>query len=85
MNCALRCHRSADQRKRVGSDDGDHGQKFDPAQDTSLGLSSAIEKTPALAARGLHLIETFADRMHYEHSDGKNRLTLEHDRRPEAQ
>ena len=61
----------------------DNGQKFDPTQDTTPDLSSAVEERP-IGGLGLHLIKTFADRVNYEYVNGKNRLTLEHDLKPEA-
>jgi len=61
----------------------DNGQKFDPTQDTDPDLSSTVEERP-IGGLGLHLIKTFADRVNYEYSDGRNRLTLEHDLKPEA-
>ena len=61
----------------------DNGQKFDPTQDTDPDLSSTVEERP-IGGLGLHLIKTFADRVNYEYSDGRNRLTLEHDLKPES-
>ena len=61
----------------------DNGQKFDPTRDTSPDISSTVEERP-IGGLGLHLIKTFADRVNYEYSGGKNQLTLEHDLKPEA-
>ena len=61
----------------------DNGHRFDPTVDTNPDLSSGVAERP-VGGLGLHLIKTFADRMRYEYSDGKNRLTLEHDLTPEA-
>ena len=61
----------------------DNGRKFDPTQETSPDLSSAVEERP-IGGLGLHLIKTFADRVDYEYVDGRNRLTLEYDLTSEA-
>ena len=61
----------------------DNGEKFDPTENTSPDVSSPVDERP-IGGLGLHLIKTFADRVKYEYSDGKNRLTLEHDLTPEA-
>jgi len=61
----------------------DNGQKFDPTEATNPDVSSPVAERP-VGGLGLHLIKTFADRMQYEYTGGKNRLTLEHDLTPEA-
>ena len=61
----------------------DNGQPFDPTRDTNPDLSSAVDERP-VGGLGLHLIKTFADRVDYEYSDGKNRLVMEHDLTPVA-
>lgn len=61
----------------------DNGQPFDPTRDTNPDLSSAVDERP-VGGLGLHLIKTFADRVDYEYSDGKNRLVMEHDLTPAA-
>ena len=61
----------------------DNGQPFDPTQGPSPDLSSPLDERP-IGGLGLHLIKTFANRMKYEYSAGRNRLTLEHDLAPAA-
>lgn len=61
----------------------DNGRKFDPTQDTHPDLSSPVEERP-IGGLGLHLIKNFADRIEYKYSEGRNRLTLEHDLASEA-
>ena len=61
----------------------DNGQRFDPTQNTNPDLSSPVDERP-IGGLGLHLIKTFADRIDYEYSEGRNRLTLEHHLAPEA-
>ena len=61
----------------------DNGQKFDPTESRKPDLSSPVDERP-IGGLGLHLIKTFADRVQYEYSEGRNRLTLEHDLAPEA-
>lgn len=61
----------------------DNGQPFDPTRNTNPDLSSAVDERP-VGGLGLHLIKTFADRVDYEYSDGKNRLVMEHDLTPVA-
>ena len=55
----------------------DNGRKFDPTESTHPDLSSSVEER-RVGGLGLHLIKTFADRVKYEYSEGRNRLTLEH-------
>lgn len=61
----------------------DNGRRFDPTENTDPDVTSSVEDRP-VGGLGLHLIKTFADRVHYEYVDGKNRLTLEHDLTSEA-
>lgn len=61
----------------------DNGRPFDPTRNTNPDLSSAVDERP-VGGLGLHLIKTFADRVDYEYSDGKNRLVMEHDLTPVA-
>ena len=61
----------------------DNGRPFDPTQSPKPDLSSPVEERP-VGGLGLHLIRKFADRMHYEYSEGRNRLTLEHDLAPRS-
>lgn len=59
----------------------DNGRKFDPTESTNPDLDSPVDERP-VGGLGLHLIKTFADRVRYEYSNGRNRLTLEHDLAP---
>lgn len=59
----------------------DNGSRFDPTENTNPDLDSPVDERP-VGGLGLHLIKTFADRVRYEYSDGRNRLTLEHDLAP---
>ena len=61
----------------------DNGRPFDPTQDTHPDVSSEVAERP-IGGLGLHLIKTFADRVDYEYSDGKNRLVMKHDLTPVA-
>lgn len=61
----------------------DNGSRFDPTENTNPDLDSPVDERP-VGGLGLHLIKTFADRVRYEYSDGRNRLTLEHDLAPGA-
>jgi len=61
----------------------DNGRPFDPTRNTNPDLSSPVDERP-VGGLGLHLIKTFADRVDYEYSDGKNRLVMEHDLTPAA-
>ena len=56
----------------------DNGAPFDPTADTNPDLASALEDRP-VGGLGLHLVKSFANRIHYEYVDGQNCLTLEHD------
>lgn len=55
----------------------DNGARFDPTADTNPDLDSALEDR-RIGGLGLHLVKSFANRVHYEYVDGENCLTLEH-------
>ena len=59
----------------------DNGRPFDPTRDTDPDVSSDVSDRP-IGGLGLHLIKTFADRVAYDYSEGKNRLVMEHDLTP---
>lgn len=56
----------------------DNGAPFDPTDDTNPDLDSALEDR-RIGGLGLHLVKSFANRIHYKYVDGQNCLTLEHD------
>ncbi|MYD72445.1 MAG: ATP-binding protein [Acidobacteria bacterium] len=56
----------------------DNGAPFDPTADTDPDLDSSLEDR-RIGGLGLHLVKSFANRIHYEYVDGQNCLTLEHD------
>lgn len=56
----------------------DNGSPFDPTADSNPDLDSALEDR-RIGGLGLHLVKSFASRVHYEYVDGQNSLTLEHD------
>lgn len=62
----------------------DGGPPFNPleakAPDTELGVHERQE-----GGLGLHFVRTYSDRMGYECIDGCNRITIEHDLKPEAE
>lgn len=62
----------------------DNGHRFDPLTSASPDVSSPLEQRP-VGGLGLHLIRTFADRLTYQFTDGRNRLTLEHNQAPGRQ
>ena len=62
----------------------DNGLQFDPTQTPDPDVSSGVEDR-SVGGLGLYLIKTFADRVSYAFSDGKNRLTLEHDLTPASE
>ena len=62
----------------------DNGREFDPLAGGNPDVSSALEARP-VGGLGLHLVRTFADRLTYQFTDGRNRLTLEHNHAPERQ
>ena len=56
----------------------DSGPRFDPTELKNPDVLSPLEER-AVGGLGVHLVKTFADRVTYEFTGGKNRLTLEHD------
>ena len=62
----------------------DNGQRFDPTERAAPDLSSPLHKRP-VGGLGLHLVGTFADRVTYQFTEGRNQLTLEHSYRPTEQ
>ena len=56
----------------------DSGPRFDPTELQEPDVLSPLEER-AVGGLGVHLVKTFADRVTYEFTGGKNRLTLEHD------
>lgn len=56
----------------------DNGQPFDPTKNREADVSSPINERP-IGGLGLHLVKAFANRVHYEYREGRNRLMLEHD------
>ena len=59
----------------------DNGRRFDPTQGADPDLSSPVEERP-VGGLGLHLVRTFADRLTYQFTEGRNRLTVEHNYTP---
>ena len=59
----------------------DNGRRFDPTASESPDLDAPVEERP-IGGLGLHIVQTFADRVVYKFEDGRNRLTLEHDLNP---
>ena len=59
----------------------DTGPPFDPA--SVAPLSEAPDRSVELGGAGLHLVRSYADRLHYRELDGCNILRLEHDLEPE--
>ena len=62
----------------------DNGREFDPLADANPDVSSPLEQRP-IGGLGLHLVRTFADRVTHQFTDGRNRLTLEHNHAPGRQ
>ena len=54
----------------------DNGQAFDPTQMAPRPLPSTL-KEAKIGDLGIHLVRSFASRMDYERSHGRNRLTLQ--------
>ena len=54
----------------------DNGQSFDPTQMAPHPLPSTL-KEAKIGDLGIHLVRSFASRMDYERSHGRNRLTLQ--------
>ncbi len=59
----------------------DNGRRFDPTERASPDLSAPLEER-AVGGLGLHLVGSFADRVTYQFTEGRNRLTLEHNYTP---
>ena len=59
----------------------DNGRRFDPTKGADPDLSSPVEERP-VGGLGLHLVRTFADRLTYQFTEGRNRLTVEHNYTP---
>ena len=59
----------------------DNGRRFDPTKRRSPDLSAPLDER-AIGGLGLHLVGTFADRVTYQFTEGRNRLTLEHNYTP---
>jgi serine/threonine-protein kinase RsbW len=53
----------------------DDGRQFDPTKVPSPALATSLDDA-RIGDLGIHLIRSFADAMHYERRDGRNRLTL---------
>ncbi len=60
----------------------DNGSPFDPTPDTAPNTAAPLESR-TVGGLGLHLVKNFANRISYELVGGRNRLTLEHDLKPE--
>ena len=60
----------------------DNGSPFDPTLDTAPNTAAPLESR-TVGGLGLHLVKNFANRISYELVGGRNRLTLEHDLKPE--
>ena len=60
----------------------DTGPPFDPQNVAPL-PELVGEEPPKLGGAGLHLVRSYADRLHYREVDGCNILRLEHDLDPE--
>ena len=60
----------------------DNGSPFDPTLDTDPNTAAPLESRN-VGGLGLHLVKNFANRISYELVGGRNRLTLEHDLKPE--
>ena len=56
----------------------DNGDMFDPTIDTKPDTTSSLQSRE-VGGLGLHLVKSFADRVSYEFTGGRNRLMLEHD------
>jgi anti-anti-sigma factor len=59
----------------------DNGRRFDPTKGADPDLSSPVEERP-VGGLGLHLVKTFADRLTHQFTEGRNRLTVEHNYTP---
>ena len=61
----------------------DTGPPFDPQNVEPL-PDLVGDEMPGLGGSGLHLVRSYADRLHYREVDGCNILRLEHDLDPES-
>jgi serine/threonine-protein kinase RsbW len=53
----------------------DTGSEFDPTQFPPLSMAKSLDDAK-IGDYGIHLIRSFANGMHYERREGRNRLTL---------
>ena len=53
----------------------DNGRQFDPTRAPAPSPATSLEEA-RVGDLGIHLMRSFADGMHYERRDGRNRLTL---------
>jgi anti-sigma regulatory factor (Ser/Thr protein kinase) len=53
----------------------DNGRAFDPTRFPPLSVAKSLEEAK-VGDLGIHLMRSFANGMHYERRDGRNRLTL---------
>jgi anti-sigma regulatory factor (Ser/Thr protein kinase) len=53
----------------------DNGREFDPTRVPPPSLAASLAEA-RIGDLGIHLVRSFASGMHYERSDGRNRLTL---------
>jgi anti-sigma regulatory factor (Ser/Thr protein kinase) len=53
----------------------DNGRQFDPTQVPSPPVAASLEEAK-IGSIGVHLMRSFANAMHYERRNGRNRLTL---------
>ena len=60
----------------------DTGPPFDP-QSVQRIVDPVGEELPGLGGAGLHLVRSYADRLHYREVDGCNILRLKHDLNPD--
>ncbi len=54
----------------------DEGRPFDPLADAPLPSIDAALEDRAIGGLGIHLVKTMMDDTFYEHSGGRNRLTM---------
>ena len=53
----------------------DNGREFDPTRFQPLSAAKSLQEAK-VGDLGIHLMRSFANGMHYERRDGRNRLTL---------
>jgi anti-sigma regulatory factor (Ser/Thr protein kinase) len=56
----------------------DNGRPFDPTQDSDADITSSLMDRP-VGGLGRYFVKRLADRIAYEHVDGRNRVTAEYD------